>query len=493
MKKTLLRLICLTLAIFMIFGMVGCGSEKTTSVNEDMGDFELDFGTESTQTDATQSGSDAGTGNDANTNGDTASKGNANVNTTTEDLDKLSWNQLLAKMPKELKGTTITIASWNPAKEVTGAESVIANFEKLTGIKVKWNVVSYAGYEDKIAALVNSNSSPDLIRYYSPSIHRMYLCQDVKTATGQDFKGDIWDSRVTSQYTIKGKIYGVNLKNTFVQQPKVLMYRKSVVESAGIEDPYLIWKRGEWTWDKFLEICKEFQENTSSTGYQPWITNVGIDLLDFAGIELFKFDGSKYTNNLKDPEVYKALKQMCDLKAADIVSSAVRDQKVFKQGTTLFMTFNSIANRKTNANLAEVKQENDLYCVPLPAIKGRENIQNISELEAYGIPKGAKNPGAVYYFLRYYLDANNYDANAFFVNKQAYEVYQDAMNKSEFYIATRDDLLDLVTETTGGIAGLSDYIRTGGSAAQLQKELDSINPLFELAVKKGNETLAKFK
>ena len=493
MKKTLLKLICFALTVFMIFGMVGCGSEKTTSVNEDMGDFDLDFGTDSTQTDATQSGSDAGTGNDANAN-DAASKGNANVTTTTEDLDKLSWSQLLAKMPKELRGTTITIASWNPAKEVTGAESVIANFEKLTGIKVKWNVVSYDGYEEKIAALVNSNSSPDLIRYYAPSIHRMYLCQDVKTATGQDFKGDIWDSRVTSQYTIKGKIYGVNLKNTFVQQPKVLMYRKSVVENVGIEDPYVIWKRGEWTWDKFLEICKEFQENTSSTsGYDPWITNVGIDLLDFSGIEMFKFDGSKYTNNLKDAEVYKALKQMCDLKAAGIVSSAVRDQKVFNKGTTLFMTFNSIANRKTNANLTEIKQENDLYCVPIPAIKGRENVQNFSELEAYGIPKGAKNPGAVYYFLRYYLDANNYDANAFFVNKQAYEVYQDAMNKSEFYIATRDQLLDVVTETTGGIAGLSDYIRLGGSATQLQKELDSINPTFELAVKKGNEALAKFK
>ena len=71
MKKTLLKLICLALTVFMIFGMVGCGSEKTTSNNEDMGDFDLDFGTDSTQTDATQSGSDAGTDDDA------ASKGNA--------------------------------------------------------------------------------------------------------------------------------------------------------------------------------------------------------------------------------------------------------------------------------------------------------------------------------------------------------------------------------------------------------------------------------
>ena len=395
-------------------------------------------------------------------------------------------------MPKSLKGTVITVASWNPAKEVTGAEKVIANFEKLTGIKVNWKQVSYNDYDSQIAALVNSNSSPDLIRYYSPAIHRMYLCQDVKTATGYDFKGEIWDKRVTSQYTIKGKIYGVNLKDTYVQQPKVFMYRKSVIESAQLEDPYVLWKKGKWDWNTFIQMCKDYKEINPS-GYA-WMTYNAVDYMDLTGVTMIKFDGNKFTNNIKDVNVYKTLKQMCDYRAADIIPPAFRDQKVFSQGNTLFMTFNSIANRRTNANLTEVKNDQDLYCVPVPTIKGRENVQAFSELEAYGIPKGAKNAAAVYYFLRYYLDASNYDANEFFVNKQAYEVYKECMGKKEFYIATATELLDVVAEDAGGsVAGLTGWIANGGAAAQLEKELDSVKPTFDLATKKANEALSKFK
>ena len=480
-----MRLICLALAAMMVFSIAGCGKKNTTSIATDGEDFDLGGSEESQEADTSKSdkGKDKGQNLDVSQDETKTVKPKAS-------LDGLSWNQLVAQMPKELRGTTITVCSWNPVKEVTGAENVVANFEKQTGIKVNWKVESYDLYDQKIAALVNAGNAPDLIRYYCPAIHRMYFCQDVKSATGYDFNGAIWDSRVTSKYTIKGKIYGVNLKNTFVNQPKVIMYKKSVIEKTKMEDPYLLWKKGKWTWAKFISMCKDFKEKTNGSGVS-WISYNAVDYMDFNGITLINFDGNKYTNNISSSGVNTTLKQMCAYSKQGILSSAVRDQKVFPSSNSLFMTFNSIANRKTNANLMTVKQENDLYCVPIPAIKGRENVQTFSELEAYGIPKGAKNAAAVYYFLRYYLDANNYDANNCFVNRQAYEVYQACMAKKEFVTSSDDFLMDVVDKDSG-LAGLSNWIRQGGDSAQLSKELSSIKPKFDLAVKKANEKLAKF-
>ena len=282
------------------------------------------------------------------------------------------------------------------------------------------------------------------------------------------------DSPAASQEVVKifGQIY----------------YDLKPYEKYKLDDPYILWKNGNWNWDTFYEMCKKFLEVKPDGN--PWITYNAVDYMDFSGYTLFKFDGKSYTSAIGDQNIYQCLKKMCDYRKSNIVSEAVRDQKVFPQGNSLFLTFNSIANRKTNANLTDVKQDGDLYCVPIPTIAGREDIQTFSELEAYGIPKCAKNAGAVYYFLRYYLDANNYDANNFFTNKQAYEVYQACMAKSEFAVSTDGEILG--GEVGGGLAGLCDYIRKGGDASQLQHELDEIAPKFKAAADKANDVLKQF-
>ena len=172
----------------------------------------------------------------------------------------------------------------------------------------------------------------------------------------------------------------------------------------------------------------------------------------------------------------------------------MRMPKDFENGSVLFQTFNAIATRRTNtsAKIVQSKADGDLYCVPIPTIKGAENVQLFSELEAYGVPKGAKNPSAVYYFLRYLLDEANYDANTFFCNKQAYEVYKASMAKSTYFVPGDSALLDVVS-TGGNLAGISDFARNGNDFAQFDSKRNELNPTYDLAVKKANEVLAKMK
>lgn len=51
----------------------------------------------------------------------------------------------------------------------------------------------------------------------------------------------------------KGKQYGVTLPYT---ESNGLYYNKTLVQEAGLPDPYDLQEKGEWTWDSFLNICK---------------------------------------------------------------------------------------------------------------------------------------------------------------------------------------------------------------------------------------------
>ena len=472
MNSNIKKILCLILAVAMVFAIVGCG-KKSNNPDFDDEDWNIDDGTAETAS------------------GNETTEISENVETTKAEAglssaDSLSWSELVSKMPSNLKGKTVTMYSWNPAKHVTGAEKVIANFEKQTGIKVDWKQGSYDNYDTEIAALINSGSSPDIIRYYGVNIYRMDLTQDVVSATGYDFKGDIWDEQVTSAYTVKGKIYGVNLKNTFNLQPTVVYYAGDTIKRYKLEDPYDLWKAGQWTWNKFIEMCKDFKEQTGRPG---WMTNYQLDLLDWNGLDFLTFDGNQFKDNSSDPAILTTLQKICTLKDA-VTCEAMREQDKLENGTYLFTTDNMLCARTTDFHYETLKGNNDLMTVPFPSGLTSTYIQPMHEYEAFGFPKGCKNGPAAYYFLRYYLNRDNYDAKTFFVNNQALETYDFAIKQKRFYKVSSGPM----SVTTGNSNGaLDNYIRTQGKADQIQSELDKVKPQFKRAAEQANEKIAKFK
>lgn len=504
------------LAIAMVFSMVACGNSETESAFELGGDEEWNVDVDSnsgdnqgatpgnqgatpgnqtgtTSTGATSNGTASNATSSSNKGSSTTSSttqnggSNTSVKTpTTKNADSLAWKDLLAQMPSTLRGTTLNVCSWNPIKDVTGAEKVISDFEKQTGIKVVWTQKSYDTYEQDILAMINSGVAPDIMRYNHPTPAKMYLTQDVKSATGYDFKGAIWDKNATSAYTVNGKIYGVNLKNTFNQQPTVVTYSMSTINRYKLEDPYVLWKEGKWTWKKFVEMCKDFKEET---GRPAWMTSGHTETIWFNNVDMYKFDGKKYTSNLSDPKVLKAIQQSANNMADGLVCEAMREHDKLENGTYLFFTTNILATRRTDFHFSTLKANDDLYAVPVPTGVSSDGkyYQHYQEFEAYGIPKGARNPGAVYYFLRYYLNADNYDEDMFFVNNQTLETYKYCMAQKNVHYTV--DLTEAIDTNVGGI---SDFIRTGGTAAQVQNKIDELKPVYERAAKQANETVAKF-
>ena len=128
--------------------------------------------------------------------------------------------------------------------------------------------------------------------------------------------------------------------------------------------------------------------------------------------------------------------------------------------------------------------------MPFPTQTGKTYWQSNQESEAFGIPKGAKNPEAVYYFLRYYLDRANYDEKMFFSNSQILEVYDWCISQPN-----QHHTFDRKITNAYGTEELEDipyFIRTGLQRDQVQTKLESLSPKFQHSVNEANKVIAKF-
>ncbi len=472
MKAYLKQALSILIAISMLLTFAACGGNKKPVTNDDEG-WNIDVDSNDSQSGIP----------------DISTPTTSNVTTVTTEIknaDSLSWKQLVSLMPSELRGTTLNVYFWAEVRNNTGGQKVIDNFTKATGIKVKWTVGNYEQYNTNIAALINAGDSPDLIRFNSPNPARMYLCQDLKTATGYDFKGDIWDETTRDWFTVKGKTYGVHLKNSYGFNPYVLLYSAATVKNYDLVDPYITWKNGEWTYTKFKELCFQFSESRNRAGF---MQSDGTDLFHIYGTDLIKFDGNKYVNNTSDPQVLKILQEICNNRDSGITCSGYRDFDLIENGTYLFLGNSVTAARRNDYHFTNLKAENNLRIVPFPQIEGVTNYQAIAETSSYGIPKGAKNSGAIYYFLRYYLDKENYDENMYFCNAQALEVYEWCVAQEKKYAGVAYEIVKSVNSHHGD---LPDFIRLGGTAAQCKNELDSLAPIYQNAVDEANKLIAKF-
>lgn len=473
MKNTLKSILALAMVLCMLFTIVGCGDAGSEASSQQANDdFFVDEVTQSQKEDTTSD----------TTSDSTGSQGTSKV----PDANKIggkTWKEVLASMPKKLAGTTVVMYNWNPAVEYTGAPAAIDAFTKATGIKVDWKTVAYSQYNTKLPALIASGENiPDMARLRGPRPDFVKNFQPI-TVAKYDFKDEAWDKNMMDLYTWGSKTYAVSLQNTHMGSINLMFYNKTLIDKYDFEDPYKLWKKDKWTWDKFIKMCKEYKEltgNPAAVGEGGF----GVYLNGFGVSGAIKFNGKTYSSNMSNSDFKKA---------HELLGGLYNDDKLFARGgedmmndgSVLFSTGTAVHARQKNPYFGNLKSSNTLYFVPMPKIDGQKKYyQGHGEAEAYGIPKGAKNPQAVPYFLRYFLDGANYELSSYFGNKQNLEVYNSCMNeKNKIYAYGYPDSMQ------DGYTTLLEKSTT----AQMGKAIEENKKVVDKWVKEYNETAAKLK
>lgn len=324
-------------------------------------------------------------------------------------------------VPAELEGTTVKFATWINHRDNESA-AVLDDFTNLTGIEVELVSITQTDYISKLASLISAGQSPDVIVNNGEFPNVLQVLQPLD-GTKLDTSDSFWDQEIVKLGTIGGRPYLVNAKNSaWNMASPCVYYNNKIFEDNGITTPALYLAEGRWTLDNFYKCARELAQVCSETG-------AGIETSAYfstyaSGMAKYDSATETFTSNLSDPSVTKVWQDM--IKARENGSVKVNDEggrHLFVSGK-MGMIFTGAYGLRKYGWMNDMDINDLSFVTPPRAEAGGDEVYGGSTFRSYGICKGAQNPDGAVYFLRYFLNADNYDEAELYKNEDAAELYK---------------------------------------------------------------------
>jgi multiple sugar transport system substrate-binding protein len=298
----------------------------------------------------------------------------------------------------------------------------LPEFEKKTGIKVKYSVTPEESYFDKLTTALNSRSgNPDVymtgsyqLWEYAPADYVQaldsYLKDKTKTSPDYDlndiFKGildgDRWDLK-PGHAVGTGNLWALPLGF----EANVLMYNKKALEKIGVEPPK--------TFDELIDTATklngwngEGSYGVAVRGTRSWATiHPGyMTAFNMAGAKDFAVENGKLVSKLDSPESIGITKKFAEL----VKKAGPKDwtnYTWYQVGTDLgagkaAMAFDAdIIGFNQNVEGASKESGNIGWAVP-PAVKSGEKISSNEWIWSIAMNKSSKKKDAAWLFMQYF-------------------------------------------------------------------------------------------
>lgn len=324
-------------------------------------------------------------------------------------------------VPAELEGTTVKFATWINHRSNESA-AVLDDFTNLTGIEVELVSITQSDYISKLTSLISAGQSPDVVVNNGEFPNILQVLQPLD-GTKLDTTDSFWDQAVVKLGTIGGRPYLVNAKNSaWNMASPCVYYNNKIFEDNGITTPALYLAEGRWTLDNFYKCARELAQVCSEVG-------AGIETSAYfstyaSGMAKYDAATETFTSNLSDSAVTKVWQDM--IKARENGSVKVNDEggrHLFVSGK-MGMIFTGAYGLRKYGWMNDMDINDLSFVTPPRAESGSEEVYGGSMFRSYGICKGASNADGAAYFLRYFLNADNYDESELYKNDDAAELYK---------------------------------------------------------------------
>lgn len=298
----------------------------------------------------------------------------------------------------KLSGQTVSMVIWGNDSRKASYDKLFAAFTEKTGIKVEITLVPLEEIVTKTSAQIVAGQSYDMV-WMSEAMLPQFITtgnlediSDIMNDKDYDFS-DLSQS-VCANYIMDGKLYAV----PFTSSPRVWFYNKDLIAQAGLEDPYELAAKGEWTYEKLIEMSKKISAlNDSTYGFSIWNYQSPNDwniLLDWTwsnGASFFNEDMSTCTINT--PEGIAALDMYKQCIESGLTPTP--DSSVDFASGQLGFTRNTISLKGT---LGDVNFNWDI--IPNPSGSDK-NAPVAVGVAAYVVPKGALHKEAAMEAIKY--------------------------------------------------------------------------------------------
>ena len=316
-----------------------------------------------------------------------------------------------------------------------------------------WTNVAYGDRYDKLGQMVASGDSPDIFPFeigYFPISAYMNMFQPIDGII--DTTTEDW-----SKYRDTMDDFMWDNKNwcaiTAINTNYVLWYRKTIIEENGLQDPYELYKNGEWTWDKFLEMADIFQQSGEGRYViDGW--NVPDGFIATTGTPLVSIEDGKLTSHLNDPAIEKCMAFIETLATEDYrypwdLNGYSTNQRGWFNGETLFFldgtwAFESDAWIKYRQRFEWADDE--LFFVPYPRDPDADAYYQAMKQDAYMLCAGAQN-----------VDGFAAWTNCVLIASKDESVVEAQREKSKRDFGWTDEHLDLLEELKTSMIPVWDF------------------------------------
>lgn len=312
MKKMLKQAAALAMAGILTAGLAACGGEKNEPVNQ------TNAGTDTTS---------AATGGTEGTTG-TQTDGTQAGEPQTEPEDGLTPLTDADGNVYDLGGVEIIIGDWWSSDEEAEPTN---DYEEARAEYKDWIEETYNFTIKQVAISTWGDMPEDFVNYATSGGDEYYLfvmrqgaelvsamgsglMYDLSTLECLDFTQEKWRSGVHELMAKNGAIYGMRAIDP---EPRGgMFFNKRLLEEAGIdpEDLYKWQEAGEWTWDKFEELCAEVHKDTDNDGIIDQYAMASQSGMFYSeavysngGEFIGKDESGKYINKLETEETMEAM------------------------------------------------------------------------------------------------------------------------------------------------------------------------------------------
>ena len=317
------------------------------------------------------------------------------VQETTEPTTSSSGK--VAEPDKNMEITWLSDYDLNPVNG-NGRSTALALFEDVYGGKINYVNVKYKERFTVLDSRLAAGEGIDMFPY-EEDVFPQGVIKNRFDALDPYFEDmgmndGIWDemSGVIKTFEYKGQHYVVPFS---LSEPFLLTYSRKLMQSEGIDDPYTLYKAGNWNWDTFMQMMDKFKANQPDAprfGINGWF---GQAALRSANATVVSFDGNRFANNINDPKLEKAENFMHDIAAKGLYSSKWKEE--FPSDlNTLFYAMTDWALADSN----KANPEADLMVVPFPKAPDADKYYGGCKFNARMLVKDSAKGKAVATYLK---------------------------------------------------------------------------------------------
>ncbi|MCL1832745.1 MAG: extracellular solute-binding protein [Oscillospiraceae bacterium] len=200
---------------------------------------------------------------------------------------------------------------------------------------------SYENRYESLNNLVGGGNPPDMFQFeerFFPFGAYEGFYQPVDDIF--DFDRPEWDNTrdVMELFSWGGKNYTAITELT--NSTANLFYLKSVADGAGLDDPFTVWRNGDWTWEVFEDMVTQFSQTDEKWGIISFYIDEAAILS--TGTPILGLKDGLLVNNMYERPVERACELLKNLALGDFrypyheLSDFKMNYNAFRQGKILF-------------------------------------------------------------------------------------------------------------------------------------------------------------